>query len=52
MCSRDVEDGKSGVDLSGLLGDFPAVNPAPEVDIGNKRAVFDGSPMDADFAPM
>jgi len=31
---------ESGVDLSGLLGDFPPVNPAQYVDVGDKRAVF------------
>jgi len=40
MCSGDVEDGKFRVDLSGSLRDFPAIDPAPQIDVGNKRAIL------------
>ncbi len=29
-----IDDGKFRVDLSGVLGDFPAVHPAAEMDVG------------------
>src|SRR6266446_3512276 len=34
-----VDDGKFRVDLSGLLGDFPSVPPAPQSDVGHKGPV-------------
>ena len=40
MCSGDVENGKFRVDLSGLLRDFAALDPAQQLDIGYKRALF------------
>jgi len=41
VCAAHVYDGKRWVDLSGLLGDFPTVEPAPQTDVGYERAVFD-----------
>src|SRR5712672_1767526 len=41
VCAAHVYDGKRWVDLSGLLGDFPAVDLAPQTDVGYERAVFD-----------
>ena len=35
-----INDGKSRVDLSGLLCDFPAAHVAAQIDVGHKRAVF------------
>jgi hypothetical protein len=40
MCGGDVEDGKGRVDLSGLPRDLPSIKPAPQTDVGHKRAVF------------
>jgi hypothetical protein len=40
VCAAHVYDGKPWVDLSGLLGDFPTVHPAPQTDVGYERAVF------------
>jgi hypothetical protein len=34
-----VNDGESGVDLSGLLGHSPTVDPAKKIDAGDKRPV-------------
>ena len=41
VCAAHVYDGKRWIDLSGLLGDFPTVHPAPQTDVGYERAVFD-----------
>ena len=36
-----VDDGEIGVDLSGVSGDIPAVDPAsPEINIGHQRSIF------------
>jgi hypothetical protein len=35
----DVDDWECRVDLSGLLGNFPAINLAPQADFGHERAV-------------
>jgi hypothetical protein len=40
LCAAHVYVGKPWVDLSGLLGDFPTVHPAPQTDVGYERAVF------------
>lgn len=36
-----VNDGKVGVDFSGVSGDIPAVDPvSPQIDVGNKGSIF------------
>ena len=40
MSTGDVENGKRGVDLSGLPRDFPTVDFTQQADIGHKRAKF------------
>src|ERR1700680_3630543 len=39
MRGGDVDDRKSRVDLSGLLGELPSVKPAQQIDVGHQRAV-------------